>query len=190
MPVGRLILLGLLGLVVAEAAVFLLVAQLIGLVHGIVSAVRDLDLGRAGAGTDGQAARGPARRHVVAAGPRRSPRPRAVCLTMIGGMLLVLPGFLTDIAGLLLLVPAIQRRLIDAPQLRRNRPGGQVLELDPQPVARPARHKRRTNLKIGRTSADPATQDSPDRRILVPSGGRVLATRPQTAAAGRREQDI
>jgi UPF0716 family protein affecting phage T7 exclusion len=51
-------------------------------------------------------------------------------LTMIGGILLVLPGFLTDIAGLLLLVPAIQQKLIDAPQLRRNRPAGQVLELD------------------------------------------------------------
>ena len=35
-------------------------------------------------------------------------------LTMIGGILLVLPGFLTDIAGLLLLIPAIQQRLIDA----------------------------------------------------------------------------
>ena len=49
---------------------------------------------------------------------------------MIGGLLLVLPGFLTDTAGLLLLIPSVQRRLIDAPALRRNRPAGQVLELD------------------------------------------------------------
>lgn len=50
-------------------------------------------------------------------------------LTMIGGILLVLPGFLTDVAGLLLLLPAAQK-MIDRGPFRRTRPSGRVLELD------------------------------------------------------------
>ncbi len=129
MPVGRLILLGLLGLVVAEAALFLMVAQAIGSLPALVllfatSVLGGLVLGRMGRRLAGRLADMMSRRNgavVEASGG---------LLTMIGGLLLVLPGFLTDIAGLLLLIPSIQRRLIDAPQFRRTRPGGEVLELD------------------------------------------------------------
>ncbi len=129
MPVGRLILLGLLGLVVAEAAVFLMVAGLLGSLPALVllfatSILGGLVLGRMGRRLAGRLADMMSRRDgavIEASGG---------LLTMIGGILLVLPGFLTDIAGLLLLMPAIQRRLIDAPPFRRTRPGGQVLELD------------------------------------------------------------
>ena len=129
MPVGRLILLGLLGLVVAEAAVFLTVAQLIGSIPALfllfaTSLVGGLVLGRMGKRLAGRLADMMSRRD---AGISEA---SGGLLTMIGGILLVLPGFLTDIAGLLLLVPAIQQRLIDTPRFRRNRPAGQVLELD------------------------------------------------------------
>jgi UPF0716 protein FxsA len=130
MPVGRLILLGLLGLVVAEAAVFLMVAQLLGSFTTLfllfaTSILGALVLGRMGRRMAGRLADMLSRRDMAVV------EPSGGLLTMIGGVLLVLPGFLTDAAGLLLLIPAIQRRLIDAPQLRRNRPAGQVIELDP-----------------------------------------------------------
>jgi UPF0716 protein FxsA len=129
MPVGRLILLGLLGLVVAEAAVFLLVAQLLGSFTALfllfaTSVLGALVLGRMGRRLAGRLADMLSRRDLAVV------EASGGLLTMIGGTLLVLPGFLTDLAGLLLLIPAIQRRLIDAPQLRRNRPAGQVIELD------------------------------------------------------------
>ncbi len=50
MPVGRLILLGLLGLVVAEAAVFLMVAQLLGSFTALFLLFATSILGGAGAG--------------------------------------------------------------------------------------------------------------------------------------------
>lgn len=129
MPVGRLILLGLLGLVVAEAAVFLMVAQLIGSVPALFllfasSILGALVLGRMGKRLAGRLADMMSRRD------GGMPEASSGLLTMLGGILLVLPGFVTDIAGLLLLVPAIQQRLIDTPRFRRNRPAGQVLELD------------------------------------------------------------
>lgn len=129
MPVGRLILLGLLGLVVAEAAVFLMVAQALGSLPALVllfatSVLGGLVLGRMGRRLAGRFADMLSRREVAVA---EAP---GGLLTMIGGILLVLPGFLTDLAGLALLVPAIQRRLIETPQFRRTRPGGEVLELD------------------------------------------------------------
>jgi UPF0716 protein FxsA len=129
MPVGRLILLGLLGLVVAEAAVFLTVAQLIGSVPALfllfaTSLLGGLVLARMGRRLAGRLADMMSRRDIGI------PEASGGLLTMIGGVLLVLPGFLTDIAGLLLLVPAIRQKLIDAPRFRRNRPAGQVLELD------------------------------------------------------------
>lgn len=129
MPVGRLILLGLLGLVVAEAAVFLTVAQLIGSLPALVLLCATSVLG-------GLVLAGMGRRLAGRLADMMSRRDTALVeasgglLTMIGGILLLLPGFLTDIAGLLLLVPAIRDRLIDVPRFRRTRPGGEVLELD------------------------------------------------------------
>ncbi len=129
MPVGRLIVVGLLGLVVAEAAVFLMVAQLLGSFTALVllfatSVLGALVLGRMGRRLAGRLADMMSRRDTAVI------EASGGLLTMIGGILLVLPGFLTDIAGALLLLPSVQRRLIDSPQFRRTRPGGEVLELD------------------------------------------------------------
>jgi UPF0716 protein FxsA len=129
MPVGRLILLGLLGLVVAEAAVFLMVAGILGSVPALIlllatSILGAMVLGRMGRQLAGRFADMMSRQEGAVT------EASGGLLTMIGGILLVLPGFLTDIAGLLLLMPAVQRRLIDAPPFRRTRPGGHVLELD------------------------------------------------------------
>jgi UPF0716 protein FxsA len=50
---------------------------------------------------------------------------------MLGGILLVFPGFITDALGLLLLVPAIRRRLrarfARAPEGRRQKKGGSAI---------------------------------------------------------------
>jgi len=118
-----------LGLVVAEAAVFLLVAQLLGSFTTLfllfaTSVLGGLVLGRMGKRLAGRLADMLSQRDLAMT------EASGGVLTMIGGLLLVLPGFLTDAVGLLLLIPAVQRRLIDAPALRRNRPAGQVLELD------------------------------------------------------------
>lgn len=134
MPVGRLILLGILGLVVAEAAVFLLVAQLLGSLPALVllfatSIFGAAVLGRMGRRLAGNLADMMSRRG-MSPGNTAATEASGGLLTMIGGILLVLPGFLTDIAGLLLLVPSVQQKLIDAPRFRRTRPPGQVLDLD------------------------------------------------------------
>jgi len=118
-----------LGLVVAEAAVFLLVAQLLGSFTTLfllfaTSVLGGLVLGRMVKRIAGRLADMLSQRDLAVT------EASGGVLTMIGGLLLVLPGFLTDAVGLLLLIPAVQRRLIDSPTLRRNRPAGQVLELD------------------------------------------------------------
>jgi UPF0716 family protein affecting phage T7 exclusion len=120
---------GLLGLVVAEAAVFLMVAELLGSLPALIllfatSVLGALVLGRMGRRLAGRLADMMSRRDAAVA------EASGGLLTMIGGILLVLPGFLTDIAGLLLLMPEVQRRLIETPPFRRTRTGGEVLELD------------------------------------------------------------
>ena len=129
MASGRLILLGLLGLVVAEAAVFLAVARTFGSFVALftlfaTSVFGFLVLGRMGKRLAGRLADMLSRRDlaIVETG--------SGLLTMIGGILLVLPGFLTDVAGILLLLPAVQKMLIDRGPFRRTRPSGRVLELD------------------------------------------------------------
>ncbi len=129
MPVGRLILLGLLGLVVAEAAVFLMVAQALGSLTALILLFTTSIIGAAILGHMG-------RRLAGRLADMMSRRDAAVTegssgvLTTLGALLLVLPGFLTDLAGALMLAPSIQRRLLEMPTFRRNRPEGSVLELD------------------------------------------------------------
>jgi UPF0716 protein FxsA len=130
MPVGRSILLGLLGLVMAEAAVFLSVAWIFGSFTAISALLATSILGmmilaRMGRRFAGRVADILARRDFAAPGARSSG-----FLTALGGILLVLPGFITDCAGLLLLIPALQRRLIDRVPVGRRRPSGRVLDLD------------------------------------------------------------
>jgi UPF0716 protein FxsA len=53
---------------------------------------------------------------------------------ILGAFLLVLPGFVTDIIGLALLVPPIQRRILGAFGLQPGRPAPRpgVVDLDPE----------------------------------------------------------
>lgn len=131
MTFGRLILIGLLGLVVAEAAVFLLVARALGSFAALfalfaTSILGMLVLARMGKRLAARLADIFARRDMPMAQARSSG-----FLTMAGGLLLVLPGFITDVAGLLLLIPAVQEKLIGMSPLRRSRPPGKkMLELD------------------------------------------------------------
>lgn len=130
MPVGRSILFGLLGLVMAEAAVFLMATWVFGSFAAIsallaTSVLGMLVLARMGRRFAGRIADVLAQRDFAAPGTRSSG-----FLTTLGGTLLVLPGFITDCIGLLLLIPALQRRLIDRVPLGRRRPGGHILELD------------------------------------------------------------
>lgn len=129
MASGRLILLGLLGLVVAEAAVFIAVAEEFGSLVALftlfaTSVFGFLVLGRMGKRLAGRLADMLSRRElaIVKTGS-------GGVLTIIGGILLALPGFITDVAGLLLLIPAVQKTLIDRAPFRRT-PSGRVLELD------------------------------------------------------------
>lgn len=129
MPIGKLILLGLLGLVVAEAAVFLLVARAFGSLPALValfgtSVLGTMVLARMGRRMAGRLADMLSRQDGAIADAGNSG-----FLTMVGGILLVLPGFLTDIAGFLLLIPAVQRKLIErSPLVRPDR--RRVLDLD------------------------------------------------------------
>jgi UPF0716 protein FxsA len=130
MPVGKLILLGLLGLVVAEVAVFLIIAWVFGSFVAVFALLATsgfgmLVLARMGRRLAGRLADILSQRD-FGAGVTRS----GGFLTTVGGLLLVLPGFITDCLGLLLLVPAIRQRLIDRSPIGRSRPAGRVLELE------------------------------------------------------------
>jgi UPF0716 family protein affecting phage T7 exclusion len=130
MPVGKLILLGLLGLVVAEAAVFLLIAQTFGSFVAIVALMSTSVLGvavlaRMGRRLAGRLADIVSQRDFGAAGTRSSG-----FLNTVGGLLLVLPGFITDCIGLLLLIPAVQQHLRGRLPSGRPRPTGRILELE------------------------------------------------------------
>jgi UPF0716 protein FxsA len=130
MPVGKLILLGLLGLVVAEAAAFLAVARAFGSFVAIVALMSTSVLGvavlaRMGRRLAGRLADILSQRDFGAAETRSSG-----FLNTLGGLLLVLPGFVTDCIGLLLLIPAVQQRLIGRIPGGRPRPAGRILELE------------------------------------------------------------
>jgi UPF0716 protein FxsA len=130
MPVGKLILFGLLGLVMAEVAVFLMIAWVFGTFVAVFALLATSVLGlavlaRMGRRLAGRVADILSQRDFGAAGPRSSG-----LLTTIGALLLVLPGFITDCVGLLLLIPAVQHRLVDAAPIGRPRPAGRILELD------------------------------------------------------------
>jgi UPF0716 protein FxsA len=130
MSVGRLILLGLLGLVVAEAAVFLIVAQVFGSFAAIVALISTSVLGiavlaRMGRRLAGRLADILSQRDFGAAETRSSG-----FLTTVGGLLLLLPGFVTDCIGLLLLIPAVQQHLKGQGPAGRRRPAGRILDLE------------------------------------------------------------
>ena len=131
MPVGKLILFGLLGLVMAEAAVFLMVAWAFGSLIAVIAQMASSVLGfavlaRMGRRLAGRVADILSQRDFGAPAARSSG-----VLTTFAGLLLVLPGFITDCIGLLLLIPAVQDRLRSRAPDSRRRPGGRIIELDP-----------------------------------------------------------
>jgi UPF0716 family protein affecting phage T7 exclusion len=130
MPVGRLILFGLLGLVMAEAAVFLAIVHAFGSVTAVFALISTsvagmLVLARMGRRLAGRVADILSQRDFGAPAARSSG-----FLTTLGGVLLVLPGFITDCVGLLLLIPAVQRSLIERAPRHRPGPAGRYLDLD------------------------------------------------------------
>jgi UPF0716 family protein affecting phage T7 exclusion len=131
MPVGKVILFGLLGLVMAEAAAFLMVAWAFGSLVAVVALMATSVLGLAVLARMGRRLAG---RVVDILSHRDFGAPAArssAVLTTIGGLLLVLPGFITDCIGLLLLLPAVQDRLRNRAPVGRPRPSGRIIELDP-----------------------------------------------------------
>jgi UPF0716 protein FxsA len=130
MPVGRIILVGLLGLVVAEAAVFLFVAGIFGSFVAVVALMSTSVLGiavlaRMGRRLLGRLADILSQRDFGAAETRTSG-----FLNTVAGLLLVLPGFVTDCIGLLLLLPTVQQRLIGRSRMGRAQPSGRILNLE------------------------------------------------------------
>ena len=102
---------------IAEVALFVLVAHLVGWPWAILAALATSILGMALLRREG--ARGWRRfRDAVAEG--RPPGREAVdgVVGLLGGLLLLAPGFLTDAAGLLLLAPPVRVRVRRAVETR------------------------------------------------------------------------
>lgn len=98
----------------AEIAALVAVGQAVGVLGVLALVVLTAALGGLLVRRAGQAALGALRRGVA---PRPgAPQPLAGLLaggfTLLAGLLLVLPGFLGDVAGLLLLLPPLQRLLL------------------------------------------------------------------------------
>jgi UPF0716 protein FxsA len=131
MSLGKFILIGLLGLVVAEAGVFLLVARAIGgftalfllIVASCLGALLLARMGRKVAAAISLALARPAE-------PARPPGAGDV-MTVLAALLLILPGFISDIAGLLLLLPPVQRRIAEAFPVRSATVRDDVVDLPP-----------------------------------------------------------
>lgn len=114
MPAARLILLRVLALPVAEIAAFWLAAGATGLIPALV-----LLPAASAAGMLVLAGRGRRLlRRISRRAPHR-PRPETAAFTgggfiVAGGILPAIPGFLAGVAGVLLLIPFIQRRVAGA----------------------------------------------------------------------------
>ena len=139
MRLGKRIAIGLLLVPVAEVITFLLVAWAIGFLPALALTVLTslagcLVLRHAGRG---QLSR--LRGAVDSAGTASFAASGTSLMVALSGILLLLPGFITDLAGALLLVPQVRRRLgatigraIDATigGAGRGAPAGSVVELD------------------------------------------------------------
>jgi UPF0716 protein FxsA len=151
MHLGKRIALGLLLLPFAEVAGFLLVAWAVGFVAALTlmvltSLAGALVLRGTGRGTLAQASA------ALRAGPSDGTRVSSDVGRAIAGILLVLPGFVTDLMGAALLVGPIRRRLGTAlrrgPGRPRSAEGPGVIDLAPDEWRRiadkkPRRPKRR-----------------------------------------------
>jgi len=130
---GKLIVLGLTALPLAEIVVFVIVAVLLG--FGKALALM-LATSLAGALVLRAAGRARLKRFRMAATDRTMTGFEAQggdLLTVLGGILLLIPGFVTDCLGLLLLFPAVRRWLGATVRRVLQRSGGQadsVVDLD------------------------------------------------------------
>jgi UPF0716 protein FxsA len=133
MRLAKWLLFGLLLLPIAEIAVFVLVSAILGVFPALAlliagSVVGAIVLRHAGSGR--------LRRLKTAAVNGDIPDIQAnsgSLLTVLGGILLLLPGFLTDIPGILLLLPPVQRwigRALGLAIARRAQPRGRPAVVD------------------------------------------------------------
>ena len=129
MSFGKFILIGLLGLVVAEAGVFLLVARAIGGLAALflliaASCLGGLILARLGRRMAAAIALALAR-----PGEPATPPNAGDVMTVLAALLLILPGFISDMAGLLLLLPPVRRWIVRAFPLRFGSARDDVVDL-------------------------------------------------------------
>jgi UPF0716 protein FxsA len=128
----RIILIALLVLPVAEFAVFGLVAGLFGFLNALLALIAGSALGIA------ILARAGHKMLFRLAGTLSEQRVKTVeirpggLMTVFGAVLLAIPGFLTDAAGLLLLIPWIQNRIAVALSIQTDRGPDSVVDLDPE----------------------------------------------------------
>ena len=163
MPFGNLILIGLLGLLVAEAGVFLLVARAVGGFAALFALLATSILGGFLLARIGRKLAAAVAMAMARNDPTMMPVRPGGFMTVLGAMLLVLPGFITDLIGLLAAGPGNP-----APD-RRHAAGALDPALGrcgrPRPE-RMARHSRSAHRETARRQARAVTV-----AILVPVGG-------------------
>lgn len=124
----RAILFAILALPVAEVVVFLWAANAFGAFKTFFAMVAASLFGIAILANTGRTLF--SRRGGISAGVRIEAGSSARLMTALSGLLLAIPGFLTDIAGLLLLLPFVRRWVISAFP-RATRPADGVIDLNP-----------------------------------------------------------
>lgn len=147
MSFGKSILIALLGLVVAEAGLFLLVARIIGGLNALLLLLATSVLGGFILARIGRKLAAKVAAAMAGGDPVSAQVAPSSFAAVLGGSLLVLPGFLTDLAGLLLLIPPLRRRIAAALPMRWTRQQDDVVDLKPEewhsiPEARIAKQQR------------------------------------------------
>jgi UPF0716 protein FxsA len=172
----RWILIGLLVLPIAELAVFLVVAAQIGLVQALAIVLATSLAGalivRNAAGKGGSASSAPGESAARDGGS-------IMAFRIVAGMLLLVPGFLTDIAAMLLLIPALQRRILNG-ALRG-------FGLVPEDHARTIELTRGEWRRVPET--EPGTAQKAHAASHCPPTPPVLATPPESGNSASRVEE-
>jgi UPF0716 protein FxsA len=173
----RWVLAGLFILPIAELAVFLAIASEIGVLAALSIVLATSLAGAAVIRGTGRSARS---RFRASVGASSLDVGIPGLLTLLAGILLLVPGFLTDIAGVLLLIPALQRRILATLLRGFAEPRGKtapVVELDPAEWRR---------------VADEDGGQGPDRASILlscPPEPAVLATPPESGSSASRVKE-
>jgi UPF0716 protein FxsA len=173
----RWVLAGLFILPIAELAIFLAVASEIGVLAALSIMLATSLAGAAVIRGTGRNARS---RFRACVGASTLDVGIPGLLTLLAGILLLVPGFLTDIAGVLLLIPALQRRILATLFRGFGKPRGKtapVVELDPNEWRR-----------VG----DEETGKDPKQATLAhscPPAPPVLATPPESGSSASRVKE-